>query len=106
MTHLLGGGDGVTTAFYLFLGWLVFNIIFAAGMYFRPTRKTTADLNEGSESGLKVQPRRPDTVELVLDDDALAPRGTASLRGVNPWPAALSRIIFFGFWLGERDRSV
>jgi hypothetical protein len=106
MTHLLGGGDGVTTAFYLFLGWLIFNVIFAAGMYFRPTRKPAAGSNESSESGLNVRQRPPDTVELVLDDDVLAARGTASLRGINPWSSALSRIIFFGFWLGERRHSI
>lgn len=95
----------MTTAFYLFLGWLILNVIFAAGMYFRRMRKPAIDLNEGFESGLKVRPRRPGTVELVLDDGALAERGTASLRGVNPWSSALSRIFFFGFWLGERHHS-
>ena len=105
MTHLLGGGDCVTTAFYLFLGWLIFNVIFAAGMYFRPTRKPAVDSNESSESGLKVRQRPPDTVELVLDD-ALAVRGTARLHRTNPWSSALSRIIFFGFWLGGRRHSI
>jgi hypothetical protein len=106
MIHLLGGGDCVTTAFYLFLSWLIFNVVFAAGMYFRPTRKPAVDSNEGSESDLKVRQRPSDTVELVLDDDALAARGTASLRSINPWPLALSRIIFFGFWLGDRRHSM
>jgi hypothetical protein len=55
---------------------------------------------------LKVRPRPSDTVELVLDDDALAARGTASLRGINPWSSVLSRIIFFGFWLGDRRHSI
>ena len=96
----------MTTAFYLFLGWLIFNIVFAAGMYFRPTRKPVVDSNEGSESGLNVRQRPRDTVELVLDDDALAARGTASLRGINPGSAALSRIMFFGFWLGARRHSM
>jgi hypothetical protein len=106
MTYLLGGGDCVTTAFYLFLGWLIFNVIFAAGMYFRPTRKPAVDSNESSESGLNVRRRPPDSVELVLDDDALAARGTASLRSINPWSSALSRIVFFGFWLGDRRHSI
>jgi hypothetical protein len=106
MTHLSGGGDCVTTVFYLFLGWLIFNVAFAAGMYFRPTRKASADSHEGAESRSNVRPRRPDTVELVLDDDALAVRGTASLRRINPWPSALSRIMFFGLWLGDRRHSI
>jgi hypothetical protein len=96
----------VTTAFYLFLGWLIFNIVFAAGMYFRPTRKPAVDSNEGSESGSNVRPRLSDTVELVLDDDALAASATVSLRRINPWSSALSRIIFFGFWLGDRRHSI
>ena len=96
----------MATAFYLFLGWLLFNVVFAAGMYFRPTRKPAVDSSEGSESGLNVRQRPPGTVELVLDDDALAAHGTASLRGINPWSSALSRIIFFGVWLGERRHSV
>ncbi len=96
----------MTTAFYLFLGWLIFNIVFAAGMYFRPTRRASVDSHEGPESGLNARPRRPDTVELVFQDDALAARGAASLRRINPWPSALSRIIFFGFWLGDRRHSI
>lgn len=96
----------MTTAFYLFLGWLIFNIVFAAGMYFRPTRKPAVDSSEGSESGSNVRPRFPDTVELVLDDDAVAARGTASLRRISPRPSTLSRIMFFGFWLGDRRPSI
>ena len=96
----------MTTVFYLFLGWLIFNVVFAAGMYFRPTRKAPADSHEGAESRSNVRPRRPDIVELVIDDDALAAPGTASLRRINPWSAALSRTMFFGFWLGDRRHSI
>ena len=96
----------MTTVFYLFLGWLIFNVVFAAGMYFRPTRKAPAASHEGAESGSNARPRRPDAVELVLDDDVLAARGTASLRRINPWPVALSRIMFFGLWLGDRRHSI
>ena len=96
----------MATALYLFLGWLLFNAVFAAGMYFRPTRKASVDSNESSESDLNVGPRRPDTVELVLDEDALAARSTAGLRRLSPRPSALSRIMFFGFWLGDRRHSI
>jgi hypothetical protein len=93
----------VATAFYLFLGWLLFNVVFAAGMYFRPTRKPAVDSTD-SESGSHVRPRFPEVVELVLDEGALA-RGTASLRKISPQPSALSRIMFFGFWLGAGRHS-
>jgi hypothetical protein len=95
----------VATVLYLFLGWLLFNVVFAAGMYFRPTRKPAVDSTEGSESGSHVRPRFPDVVELVLDEGALAVRGTASLRKISSQPSALSRIMFFGFWLGARRHS-
>jgi hypothetical protein len=95
----------VATALYLFLGWLIFNIVFAAGMYFRPTRKPPVDSNEGSEARLHVRPRLPDVAELVLDDGAQAAHAIASLRQISPRPSALNRIMFFGFWLGGRRRS-
>jgi hypothetical protein len=95
----------VATAFYLFLGWLLFNVVFAAGMYFRPTRKPAVDSTESSESGAHVRPRFPDVVELVLDEGALAARGIASLRKISPQSSALSRIMFFGFWLGRRHSA-
>jgi hypothetical protein len=35
-------GHHVATALYIFSGWLLFNVLFAVGMYFRPVRKRAA----------------------------------------------------------------
>jgi hypothetical protein len=43
-------GKHVATIFYILFGWLLFNLAFAVGMYFRPKRKQPIDLIEGCTS--------------------------------------------------------
>jgi hypothetical protein len=83
VTGLLGERD-LTTLFYVVAGWLLFNILFALAMYFRPVRKSSVD-SEGhhvSEAGANASPPKR-----------------------NKPPASWSRILLFGFWLNDGRHS-
>ncbi len=70
------GRPHLTTFLYALAAWFIFNIIFAAAMYFRPTRK-----KQGSGS--------------ITDQGGR--RGQAMTFG---------KLLFFGFWLNGRHPSV
>ena len=88
----------MATALYIFSGWLLFNVVFAVGMYFRPVRKRAA----GSTDDYTLEPvSNPRSF-----DDLGAQRRVPGLRKGNGGPAALSKVLFFGFWLRDRRGSV
>ena len=94
----------MSTALYLLLGWLLFNVLFAAGLYLRPTRKRPVDSDEALTLRLNVRPQI--SVVTVAFDDAKTERGFASLRKESKRPAFLSRVLLFGLWLFDRRHSV
>jgi hypothetical protein len=77
------GERHLTTVFYVVTGWLLFNVVFALAMYFRPVRKSVD--SDGHHAS-----------------DACA---NASLPKRNKPPATLSRILLFGFWLNDDRHS-
>ena len=70
------GGFILATFLYVLAAWLIFNTIFALGMYFRPTRKSP----NNAVAGAVGEPRDGRSVKL-------------------------SKILFFGFWLNDRHHS-
>jgi hypothetical protein len=86
----------LTTLFYILVLWLLFNVVFALGMYFRPTRKAEV----GSPNNLAPQVRREPFV------GGSAPPNVEAIPVENRQPAWFSRILFFGMWLSARRPSV
>ena len=74
----------MTTIFYVVAGWLLFNVVFALAMYFRPVRKPSVDSNghHAAEACANASPPKR-----------------------NKQPATLSRILLFGFWLNDGRHS-
>lgn len=86
----------MATFLYVMAGWVLFNVVVAVGMYFRPVRKPGPD-----------NPNTPPMREL-----AGQPSDEANLRSPQrnavagkPLPAAVTKLLFFGFWLNDRVSS-
>ncbi len=94
----------VATVFYILFGWILFNLAFAVGMYFRPKRKRPIDLTESSTSedaaDIWVSPLHSGRQSLGVapEREVVVPK---KIRESLP----LTRILFFGFWLGDFQDS-
>lgn len=77
----------VSTLLYLVAGWLLLNVLFAVGMYFRPRRK-----------GATESQARLAQTENPLGEGNLP--GRAGIR--QPF---LVRLLLFGVWLGDNRHS-
>jgi len=88
----------LSTLLYVIVGWVLFNIVVAVGMYFRPVRKP------GPES-----PNAPQVRKLAThrsDDTSIgSPRRDAVAEHSNPLPAGFTKLLFFGFWMNDRVRA-
>ena len=88
----------MSTFLYVIAGWVLFNIVVAVGMYFRPVRKPAPDNPNASPSqDLTTQP--------IHDASNSSSRRDAVVQHSNPLPAGLTRLLFFGFWLNDRVRA-
>lgn len=85
----------MSTFLYVIAGWVLFNIVVAVGMYFRPVRKPEPDNPNASE--LIKQPSK--------DASSGSPPSDAVAEHSKPLPAGITRLLFFGFWLNERVRA-
>jgi hypothetical protein len=92
------GGAPLTTVFYALSGWLLFNVVFAVAMYFRPTRKPAIGPADSSETRSDVRPQLSKAGDGLVDAAADAQKKIAR-------PAILSRVLFFGFWLNDHRHS-
>ena len=86
----------MSTFLYVIAGWVLFNIVVAVGMYFRPVRKPGPD-NPSASQEL--------TRQLSNDASNGSPRHDAVAEHSNPLPAGVTRLLFFGFWLNDRVRA-
>ena len=86
----------MSTFLYVIAGWVLFNIIVAVGMYFRPVRKSGPD---------NVSPSRELAKQPSNDASSGSPRRDAVADHSNPLPAGVTRLLFFGFWLNDRVRA-
>jgi hypothetical protein len=88
----------LSTFLYVIAGWVLFNIVVAVGMYFRPVRKPGPDNPNASPS---------QELGKLQSDDASngSPRRDAVAEHGNPLPAGITRLLFFGFWLNDRVRA-
>jgi hypothetical protein len=75
----------VSILLYFLGGWVLLNILFAVGMFFRPRRRRSV----GSPSGPAAARARE------TDGSGASPRQ----------PAMLERLLLFGLWLGDNRRS-
>jgi hypothetical protein len=100
-------GHHVATALYIFSGWLLFNVLLAVGMYFRPVRKRAAGSTDDRtlEPGSNTRARFSEA-DQHSSNDLGTQRSIPGLRRRNGGPAALSKVLFFGFWLRDRRGSV
>jgi hypothetical protein len=88
----------LSTFLYVIAGWVLFNIVVAVGMYFRPVRKPGPENPDMSPS--RELAKHPN------DDASIAsPRRDAVAEHSPPLPAGLTRLLFFGFWLNDRVRA-
>jgi len=88
----------LSTFLYVIAGWVLFNIVVAVGMYFRPVRKPGPDNPNASPSAeLAKQPSN--------DASIGSPRRDAVAEHSNPLPAGVTKLLFFGFWLNDRVRA-
>lgn len=88
----------MSTFLYVIAGWVLFNIVVAVGMYFRPVRKPGPDNPNASPSReLAKQPSK--------DASNGSPRRDAIGEHSKPLPAGITRLLFFGFWLNDRVRA-
>ena len=85
----------MSTFLYVIAGWVLFNIVVAVGMYFRPVRKSGPD-NPGASQEL---------TRLSNDASIGSPRPDSVAEHSNPLPAGVTRLLFFGFWLNDRVRT-
>jgi hypothetical protein len=85
----------LSTFLYVIAGWVLFNIVVAVGMYFRPVRKP--------------KPDNPPSQELTRQPSNDASDGSSRRDAVaghsSPLPAGVTRLLFFGFWLNDRVRA-
>lgn len=88
----------MSTFLYVIAGWVLFNIVVAVGMYFRPVRKSGPDSPNAAPS--RELARQPGN-----DASTGSPRRDAVTKHGNPLPAGLTRLLFFGFWLNDRVRA-
>lgn len=88
----------MSTFLYVIAGWVLFNIVVAVGMYFRPVRKPEPDNPNASPSREVAQHPSNDTSHGSSRRDSMAERS-------NPLPAGVTRLLFFGLWLNERVRA-
>lgn len=87
----------MSTFLYVIAGWVLFNIVVAVAMYFRPVRKPAP--NSPTILPPELTQRPSDRVSIgTLRRDAVTEHG-------KPLPAGLTRLLFFGFWLNERVRA-
>jgi hypothetical protein len=93
----------LTTIFYVLSGWLLFNVVFAVGMYFRPTRKPALGPADRSEMCSDVRPQLSKAGDGLVDA-AAEQSAPDSQKGIAR-PAILSRVLFFGFWLNDHRHS-
>ncbi len=69
------GRPHLATLLYALAGWFIFNIVFAAAMYFRPTRKKQGDGAVTNDGGRRRQ------------------------------AMTFGKVLFFGFWVSDRHHS-
>jgi hypothetical protein len=86
----------LSTFLYVIAAWVLFNIVVAVGMYFRPVRKSGPD-NASPSRELAKQPNN--------DASISSPRRDAVAEHSNPLPAGVTKLLFFGFWLNDRVRA-
>src|SRR5258708_24551814 len=108
--HMVSGpkeGQHVGTALYIFSCWLLFNVLFAVGMYFRPVRKRAAGSTDDRtlEPGSNTRARFSEA-DQHSSNDLGTQRSIPGLRRRNGGPAALSKVLFFGFCLTDLPGSV
>jgi hypothetical protein len=85
----------LSTFLYVIAGWVLFNIVVAVGMYFRPVRKSGPDTSSSRELA-----KHPNS-----DASISSPRRDAVAEHSNPLPAGVTKLLFFGFWLNDRVRA-
>ncbi|MFB9268759.1 hypothetical protein ACFFWD_37570 [Bradyrhizobium erythrophlei] len=80
----------MTTILYILVGWVALNVLFAAGMYFRPVRKlaSTSSELERSDAGEGLTRKRSDVPAAI---------GSST---------AVGKVLLFGLWLGDRQHLV
>ena len=88
----------MSTFLYVIAGWVLFNIVVAVGMYFRPVRKPGPDNPNASPSPELAK-------QLYNGASSSSPRRDAVAEHGNPLPAGVTRLLFFGFWLNDRVRA-
>ena len=88
----------MSTFLYVIAGWVLFNIVVAVGMYFRPIRKPEPDNPNASPSREPAKQPSNDASNGSSRRDAIAEHS-------NPLPAGVTRLLFFGFWLNDRMRA-
>ena len=88
----------MSTFLYVIAGWVLFNIVVAIGMYFRPVRKQGPDNPNASPS--RELARQPSN-----DASIGSPRRDAVAEHSNPLPAGVTKLLFFGFWVNDRVRA-
>jgi hypothetical protein len=90
------------TFVYVVAGWFLFNIAFAAGMYFRPVRKRPGSPDGGVEkSSRDAGVEAPGLTPVRLRQ----PSNTLTGQYVSPQPRGAAKLLLFGFWVGDRLRS-
>jgi hypothetical protein len=88
----------LTTFLYVIGGWILFNVVVAVGMYFRPVRKKKPD-------SPNTAPLREPTERSSDDASSGSPPRDAVAEYGKPLPASLTRLLFFGYWLNDRVRT-
>src|SRR5260370_8558593 len=88
-------GHHVATALYIFSGWLLFNVLFAVGMYFRPVRKRAAGSTDDRtlEPGSNTRARFSEADQHSSNDLGTHP-SIPGLRTKNGGPAACAQAFF------------
>src|SRR5260370_23714063 len=93
-------GHHVATALYIFSGWLLFNVLFAVGMYFRPVRKRAAGSTDDRtlEPGSNTRARFSEA-DQHSSNDLGTQRSIPGLRRRNGGPGAFNEVLVLRFWL-------
>ncbi|WP_426442321.1 hypothetical protein [Bradyrhizobium genosp. P] len=86
------------TVLYVMAGWVLLNLAFAVGMYFRPIRKRPmAPSNELERSAGDAN---------VAPNMTIAPlRQPTVIEHISHKPENAAGLLLFGFWLGDELRS-
>src|SRR5258708_8178746 len=92
-------GHHVATALYIFSGWLLFNVLFAVGMYFRPVRKRAAGSTDDRtlEPGSNTRARFSEA-DQHSSNDLGTQRSIPGLRRRNGGAGRFGKELFFGFF--------